>query len=58
MLGCVTLKHVLTNEVARGLIYSDIRFNTLVDSIGRDKIKENHTKAVEVKNDLFSWWYP
>lgn len=54
MLGCVTLKHIVTNEVARGLIYSDIRFNTLVDSVGRDKIKENHTKAMEVKNDLFS----
>ena len=53
MLGYGVLKHVLTNEVARGVICSDIRFNDLVDSIGQDKIKENHTKAVEVKNTLF-----
>lgn len=53
MLGYGIIKHVITNEVARGLIYSDIRFNTLVDSVGQEKIKANHTRAVEVKNDLF-----
>lgn len=55
MLGCGTLKHVITNEVARGLILSDARFTALVDSVGEAKIKENHTRSKEVKNDLFNF---
>lgn len=53
MLGYGVLKHVLTNEVARGVICSDIRFNALVDEVGKDNITSNHTKAIEVKNTLF-----
>lgn len=55
MLGLGTLKHVATNEVARGLILSDMRFTTLVDSVGEDKIKQNHTRSKEVKNELFNF---
>lgn len=54
MLGYGIIKHVLTNEVARGVIYSDLRFNALVDEVGQDNITTNHTKAVEVKNALFN----
>ena len=54
MLGLKTGCHLITNEVARLTIASDIRFNELVDSIGEDKVKSNHTRAIEVKNGLFS----
>ena len=47
-------KHMVTNEFARGIIASDIRFVTLVNEIGRDNIKANHVTCKEVKNDLFT----
>ena len=55
MLGLGTLKHVATNEVARGVILSDMRFNALVDEVGEDNIKLNHTRSKEVKNELFNF---
>ena len=54
MLGFKTSCHLVTNEVARLVIASDLRFNELVDTIGKDNITQNHTKAREVKNELFN----
>lgn len=54
MLGFKTGCHLITNEVARLTIASDIRFNELVDTVGADKVKSNHTRAKEVKNELFN----
>lgn len=54
MLGLKTTCHVLTNEVARLTIASDLRFNELIDTIGEDKIKSNHTRCRDVKNELFN----
>lgn len=54
MLGLKTSCHLVTNEVARLVIASDLRFNQLVDEVGKDNITQNHTKAKEVKNDLFN----
>ena len=54
MLGFKTSCHLVTNEVARLVIASDLRFNELVDTIGKDTITQNHTKAREVKNELFN----
>ena len=48
-------KHVVTNEFARGIIASDVRFITLVNEVGEEQIKQNHTKSKEVKNDLFTF---
>lgn len=47
-------KHLVTNEFARGIIASDIRFVTLVNEVGRETIKTNHVTCKEVKNDLFT----
>ena len=49
-----TAKHLITNEFARGIIASDIRFVGLVNEVGRDNIKANHCLCKEVKNDLFT----
>lgn len=49
-----TTKHVITNEFARLVIGSDARFVSLVNEVGEDNIKSNHTKSKEVKNDLFT----
>ena len=49
-----TSKHVITNEFARLVIGSDARFVTLVNEVGKDNIKANHTTCKEVKNDLFT----
>lgn len=49
-----TAKHLVTNEFARLVIGSDARFVTLVNEVGRDTIKSNHTTCKEVKNDLFT----
>ena len=53
MLGFKTGCHLITNEVARLTIASDIRFNELVDTIGEDKVKSNHTRAKDIKEGLF-----
>lgn len=53
MLGFKTTCHVLTNEVARLTIASDLRFIDLVNSVGEDNIRQNHTKCVDVKEELF-----
>jgi hypothetical protein len=52
--GYKSAKHVITNEFARGIIASDARFIALVNEVGEETIKENHTKSKEVKNDLFT----
>lgn len=52
--GYKAAKHMVTNEFARGIIASDIRFVTLVNEVGRDNIKANHVTCKEVKNDLFT----
>lgn len=49
-----TAKHVVTNEFARLVIGSDMRFVNLVNEVGRDNIKSNHNTSKEVKNDLFT----
>lgn len=54
MLGFKTTCHLVTNEVARLTIASDLRFNELIDSIGEDKVKSNHTRCRDVKNSLFN----
>lgn len=54
MLGFKTSCHLVTNEVARLVIASDLRFNNLVEEVGKDNIAQNHTKAKEVKNELFN----
>ena len=52
--GYKSAKHVITNEFARGIIASDARFISLVNEVGEETIKSNHTKSKEVKNDLFT----
>ena len=52
--GYKTGKHLVTNEFARLIIGSDCRFVNLVNEVGEDNIKANHTKSKEVKNDLFT----
>lgn len=52
--GYKSAKHLITNEFARGIIASDARFVSLVNEIGKDTIKSNHTTCKEVKNDLFT----
>lgn len=47
-------KHLVTNEFARGIIASDMRFIALVNEVGEENISNNHTKSKEVKNGLFS----
>lgn len=52
--GYKTAKHLVTNEFARGIIASDARFVALVNEVGEETVKSNHTKSKEVKNDLFT----
>lgn len=52
--GYKTAKHVATNEFARVVIGSDCRFIALVNEVGEETIKSNHTKSQEVKNGLFT----
>lgn len=52
--GYNTTKHLVTNEFARLVIGSDARFVSLVNEVGEDNIKTNHTKSKEVKHDLFT----
>lgn len=53
MLGFKTGCHLITNEVARLTIASDLRFTELIASVGEANVKQNHTKCVEVKEELF-----
>ena len=53
--GYKTAKHIATNEFARVVIGSDCRIVALVNEVGEDNIKNNHTKSKEIKNEIFTF---